>query len=340
MTKQFVSVFTIAILIVGMAEGVWTEEAKPEKSEAEKVENPEKAERSDEKKPALPKLTKEEIADLEGIVVGVSLLTRTHQFYRDLEAGLKARAKSYKIELRIDSAEFDPNRQADQLDNYIVQGVDAILVCPCDSLSIGTSIEKINKAQIPVFTADVAAKSGKVICHIASDNVAGGRLAAKAMGEALGETGGDIVVIDHPAVMSVIDRMKGFEEEIKKYPNVRIVGRNPGWGKRDEAMQVMENFLQSVPNLAGVFGINDDTALGALAAIQATGKAGKIVVVGYDATPEAREKIDQGLIYADAIQYPEKIGTLTMDAIACYFAGKKIPKSLPVECGLYGPKQP
>ncbi|MFH1738102.1 MAG: substrate-binding domain-containing protein [bacterium] len=297
-------------------------------------------EKKEEKKPPLPKLSKEEIADLEGIVVGVSLLTRAHQFYRDLETGLRNTAKKYKIELRIDSAEFDSSRQADQLDNYIVQGVDAILVCPCDSLSIGTSIEKINKREIPVFTADVAAKGGDVTCHIASDNQAGGRFAAQAMGQALGENGGDIVIIDHPAVMSVIDRVKGFDEEITKYPKVRIVGRNPGWGKRDEAMQVMENFLQSVPNLAGVFGINDDSALGALAAIQAAGKAGQIIIVGYDATPEAREKIDQGLIYADAIQFPEKIGTLTMDAIACHFAGQKIPKTIPVECGLYGPKKP
>ena len=296
-------------------------------------------EEKEKRKSPLPKLSEEEIADLEGIVVGVSLLTRQHQFYRDLETGLRNAARKYNIELRVDSAEFDSYRQADQLDNYIVQGVDAILVCPCDSLTIGTSITKINKQKIPVFTADVAAKSGNVVCHIASDNQAGGRFAAQAMGRALGEIGGDIVIIDHPAVMSVIDRVRGFDEEIKKYPNVRIVARNPGWGKREEAMQVMENFLQSIPNLAGVFGINDDSALGALAAIQAAGKTGEIVIVGYDATPEAREKIDQGLIYADAIQFPEKIGALTMDAIACHFAGQKIPRTIPVECGLYGPKR-
>jgi ribose transport system substrate-binding protein len=291
-----------------------------------------------EDKPVLPELTAEEIADLEGLTVGVSLLTRTHQFYRDLEASLRVTARPYVIELVMDSAEFDPNRQADQVENYVVQNVDALLVCPCDSLSIGTSIAKANKKGIPVFTADIAAKAGEVVCHIASDNVAGGRLAAQALAQALGEAGGDIVVIDHPAVMSVIDRLHGFQEEIKKHPNIRMVGKNPGWGKRDESMQVMENFLQSVPNLVGVFAINDDTALGALAAIQAAGKAGKIAVVGYDATPEAREKIDQGFIYADTIQFPDKIGRVTMHAIACYLAGREVPKVIPVECGLYGPK--
>jgi ribose transport system substrate-binding protein len=289
-------------------------------------------------KSPLPKLTAEEIADLEGLVVGVSLLTRTHQFYRDLETGLLSTARKYKIKLLVDSAEFDPNRQADQIDNYVVQRVDALLVCPCDSLSIGTSIAKVNKERIPVFTADIAAKAGEVVCHIASDNRAGGRLAAQALARALGEDGGNIVIIDHPSVMSVIDRLQGFEEEIKKQANIRVVGKNPGWGKRDESMQVMENFLQSAPSLAGVFAINDDTALGALAAIQAAGKAGKIAIVGFDATPEAREKINQGLIYADTIQFPDKIGRLTMDAIACHFAGHEIPKVIPVECGLYGPK--
>lgn len=289
-------------------------------------------------KPLLPKLTVQEIADLEGLMVGVLLLTRTHQFYRDMESGLRNTARKYKIKLVVDSAEFDPNRQADQFENYVVQNVDAILVCPCDSLSIGTTISRANKKGIPVFTADIAAKAGEVVCHIASDNRAGGRLAAQALAQALGEAGGDIVVIDHPAVMSVIDRMLGFEEEIEKHPTIRIMGRNPGWGKRDESMQVMENFLQSIPNLVGLFAINDDTALGALAAIQAAGRAGEVVIVGYDATPEAREKIDRGLIYADTIQFPDKIGRLTMDAMACYFAGREIPKVIPVECGLYGPK--
>ncbi len=296
-------------------------------------------EKKEEKKPPLPKLEKEEIADIEGLVIGVSLLTRTHQFYRDLEAGMREVAKKYKMRLLIDSAEFDPNRQADQLDNYLVQNVDAVIVCPCDSASVGTSIAKFNKKGIPVFTADIAANSGDVVCHIASDNKEGGRMAARAMAEALGEAGGNIVVIDHPAVMSVIDRLAGFKEELKKHPNIKIVGINPGWGQRAESMQVMENYLQSVSDLRGVFAINDDTALGALAAIQAAGRTDEIVIVGFDGTPEAREKIDQGLIYADSIQYPEKIGTLTVQAIACYFAGREIPKELPVECGQYGPKK-
>ncbi len=296
-------------------------------------------EADNDKKPPLPKLEKEEIADIEGIVVGISLLTRTHQFYRDLEAGMRNVAKKYKMRLLIDSAEFDPNRQADQLDNYLVQNVDAVVVCPCDSASVRTSIAKFNKKGIPVFTADIAANSGDVVCHIASDNKEGGRMAARAMSEALGEAGGKIVIIDHPAVMSVIDRMEGFKEEIEKHPNIEIVGVNPGWGQRAESMQVMENYLQSVPELHGVFAINDDTALGAIAAIQAAGKAGEIVIVGFDGTPEAREKIDQGLIYADSIQYPEQIGTLTIHAIACYFAGREVPKEIPVKCGQYGPKK-
>ncbi len=272
--------------------------------------------------------------------IGVTLLTREHQFYRDLEAGMREAARQLGFELIIVSGEFDLARQAAQIEDFISRKVDAIVVCPVDSRGIGSSIVEANKAGIPVFTADIANLSGqgKVVSHIASDNVEGGRQAARLMVEALQKAGkkeAKIVIINHPGITSVLDRVKGFREVMAQYPQYRILADVPGWGQRDKAMAVMEDILVRLPDVDGVFGINDDSALGALAAIEAAGKAGQIIIVGYDATPEAKAAVEAGKIYGDAIQYPDKIGRLTIETIGRYFRGEQVPEVIPVEVGQY-----
>ena len=107
----------------------------------------------------------------------MSLLTRTHPFYQDLEAGLQEAADASGYKLLISAGEFDVAKQKDQIQDFIVRKVNAIIVSPCDSRSIGTAIKAANDAGIPVFTADIAclAEGVKIICHVASDNIAGGQ---------------------------------------------------------------------------------------------------------------------------------------------------------------------
>jgi ribose transport system substrate-binding protein len=271
-----------------------------------------------------------------GKVVGVSVLTFQHQFFQDLRAGMEQKAREYGFELVVTSGEFDPARQANQIDDFIARKVDAIVVAPCDSVGVGASIEQANKAGIPVFTADIASTSsvGKVVAHVASDNYLGGRKAGELMVKAL-EGQGDIVLITHPGVTSVIDRVRGFKDVVARARGIRILAEVPAWGQRAKATSVMEDLLVRLPNVRGVFGINDDSALGALAAVSAAGKAGKIVIVGYDASPEAREAMKRGLIFGDTIQYPRKMGELTISAVRDHFAGKKLPAWIPVETGVF-----
>ncbi len=268
--------------------------------------------------------------------IGVTLLTVQHQFYQDLRAGLEEEAKSLGYKLIITTAEFDSARQANQIDQFIVQKVDAIVVCPCDSRSVGASIVSANEAGIPVFTADIANMSplGKVVAHVASDNRQGGRVAAKLMAEAL-DGAGKVAILTHPEVTSVMDRVAGFKEGLADHSEIEIVAELSAEGKRDRAVRVTEDLLQSHRDLAGIFAINDDSALGALAAVEAAGKAKQITIVGYDATPEAREKIKSGAIYGDVIQNPRQIGKLTIQTIHDALQGRKVPAVIPVEVGAY-----
>jgi ribose transport system substrate-binding protein len=283
-----------------------------------------------------PENKKTENAPVSKMTIGVSLLTRTHPFYQDLEAGLSEAAKEYGYELLVNAGEFDVAKQKDQIQDFIVRKVNAIIVSPCDSKSIGTAIKAANDAGIPVFTADIAclAEGVKIVCHVASDNVAGGKLAAEAIIAALGGNG-KVAIIDHPEVESVIQRVKGFEEGLAAAPGIQVVAKLSGHGVKDQAFRTAEDILQGHPDLNAIFGINDDSALGALAAVEKAGKSGKVIIIGFDAVPEAREAIKAGKIYADVIQKPHEIGRKTMEAVKTYVSGGTIEPTILIPCGLF-----
>lgn len=274
--------------------------------------------------------------DVTGLTIGVSLLTRTHPFYQELENGLTEAAEAAGYELLITAGEFDVARQKDQIQDFIVRRVNAIIVSPCDSKSIGTAVRAANDAGIPVFTADIAclAEGVEVVSHIASDNVAGGRLAARAVADALNGVG-KVAIIDHPEVESVIQRVKGFEEEIARYEGISVVAKLSGRGVKDQAFRTAEDILQAHPDVTAIFGINDDSALGALAAVEKAGKAGKVKIIGFDAVPEAREAIMAGKIYADVIQKPKEIGRQTIEAIKTYVSGGVVAAQILIPCALF-----
>ena len=265
--------------------------------------------------------------------IGVSLLTRAHVFYKDLEEGLKAEAAKNGYELIITAGEFDLGKQSSQIEDFITRKVDAIVLCPVDSRGIGPAILKANEANIPVFTADIASQEGNIVCHIASDNVAGGRLAGEYLAKLLNGKG-NVAIIGQPTVTSVLDRVQGFKEAIAKFPAIKIVADVNGEGVRDKAMQAAADVLQAHPDLDGIFGINDDSALGSLDAVTQFNRQ-NVSIIGYDAIPPAADAILRGTaLKADVVQYPKKIGEMTVVKIKEYFSGATLPKMVPVEVGI------
>jgi ribose transport system substrate-binding protein len=272
-----------------------------------------------------------------GKTIGFSVQNREAQFYQDMESGMKSEAAKYGYTVVVVDAARDNAKQQSQVEDFISQKVAAIVLTPYDSQAIGSAIVEANKSSIPVFTADIASasKDGKVVSHIASDNVQGGLQAGKLMCAALPGHVGTIAIIDEPEVTSVQDRVKGFKDGIKACPGVTVVSDIDGGGERAKASSSMEDILQSHKDLKGVFGINDDSALGAAKAIEAAGLKGKIAVIGYDAAPDARAAIAAGTMYGDAIQHPDQIGAKTIDAIHDYFNGKTPPAKIAVAVGTY-----
>jgi ribose transport system substrate-binding protein len=266
--------------------------------------------------------------------VGVTLLTEAHVFYQDLKRGMQQAADSLGIDLHIVAGEWDLARQTSQVENFITQKMDAIVIAPVDSRGIVSAVEEANRAGIPVFTADIAAAGGDVTAHIASDNAQGGRLVGEFLARRL-DGRGKVAILDQPTVTSVIDRVRGFREAVAGYPGISIVAAPAvERGLREVAKQKTDNLLQSHPDLNAIFGSNDDCALGALASIRAAGRTG-IVIVGFDATPEAQAAIREGSpLLADAIQYPVTIGRRTVEAISEYVHGEAVPRMIPIPVGI------
>jgi ribose transport system substrate-binding protein len=266
-------------------------------------------------------------------VIGATLLTATHAFYKDLEAGLRDTASAKGFDLVVVACEMDPARQASQIEDFVARRVRALIVAPCDSSAVVPALAGPERAGIPVFTVDIAAHGGRVVSHVASDNLQGGRLAAETLAGLVGGRG-KVLVIDHPTVASVQHRTQGFEEVLKKYPGITIVGRPSADGQRAKATQIMEDMLQAHRDLKGVFGINDDSALGASNVIEAAGRA-DIAVVGFDATEEAQAAIRRGgPLKADIAQHPRRIGETAMDLVVRHLAGESVPASVAIEVGV------
>jgi ribose transport system substrate-binding protein len=273
-----------------------------------------------------------------GKVIGVSIQNREAQFYQEMENGMRSEAAKHGYTVTVVDASRDNSKQQSQVEDFISQKVAAIVLTPYDSQAIGSAIVEANKANIPVFTADIAntSREGKVIAHIASDNVQGGAQAGKLMCAALPGKTGAVAIIDEPEVTSVQDRVKGFKQALAGgCPAVKIVADIDGGGERAKASAAMEDILQAHKDLKGVFGINDDSALGAAKAVEASGLKGKVAVIGYDATPEARAAIKKGSMFGDAIQHPDQIGVDTIQAIAQYFDGKTPPAKVSVPVGTF-----
>jgi ribose transport system substrate-binding protein len=269
--------------------------------------------------------------------IGVSIQNREAQFYQDMESGMRDRAAKFGYSLIVVDASRDNAKQQSQVEDFISKRVDAIVLTPYDSQAIGSAIAEANNAGIPVFTADIASTSreGRVVAHIASDNVQGGFQAGKLICSAVGKTG-SVAIIDEPEVTSVQDRVKGFKMALAQLcPGVTIVADVDAGGTRAKASSDTGDVLQAHRDLKGIFGINDDSALGALAAVKAADMDGKIAIVGYDATPEARTAIAKGDMYGDAIQYPAKIGATTIDIIRAYFDSKTPQPVVKIPVGTY-----
>ena len=273
--------------------------------------------------------------------IGVSLLTLDNPFFKVIGDSITAEGKKHGYETVVVSGDKDVAKQGNQIKDFIVKKVSAIVLSPCDSKSIIPVIQEANAAGIPVFTVDIPCNEPgvKIVTQIATDNEGGGREAGQAMIEALGEAGGKIAVLHFKQAESCQLRVKGFMEVIRTHnasgkAKIDVVTELESGAAKDLGYKAAEDALQAHPDLRGIFAINDPAALGARAAVEKAGKT-QVLIIGFDGQPEGKQAIKDGKIYADPIQFPDQMGIRMVDAILRHSKGETLPAQMLIPTRLY-----
>ncbi|MFC8200512.1 substrate-binding domain-containing protein [Streptomyces sp. NPDC057298] len=261
--------------------------------------------------------------------VGLSLSTLNNPFFVQIKEGAQAEAKRLGADLTVTDAQNDASQQANQLQNFTSEGVDSIVVNPVDSDAAGPSVRSANKADIPVVGVDRGVNKAKTAALVASDNVEGGRLGAKALAEKLGGKGKIVILQGLAGTSASRERGAGFEEGLKAYPGIDVVAEQPADFDRTKGLDVMTNLLQAHPDVQGVFAENDEMALGAIKALGS--KAGKSVqVIGFDGTPDGLKAVKEGTMYASVAQQPKELGRIAVENALRAADGKEVEQTVKV----------
>jgi len=240
--------------------------------------------------------------------------------------GAKKTAEANGVELIIYDAENKVDKQASLMEDLIAKKVDAIMTDPINIESLTPMIQEADKAGIPVCTFDRRAEGAPYFAFVGSDDVLGGKMAAKFIADKLGGKGKVIELVGQLGASPTIDRGNGFHEEMKNYPGIEIAFSQSGAFEREKGMSVMEDAMQSVGDFDAVFSHNDDMMMGALQAMKDAGKdLSKIVTISYDGVPDALKAIQDGLHDA-TIQYPVGQAGKAMQIIIDYLKTKKMPE--------------
>ncbi len=243
--------------------------------------------------------------------LGFAISALNQPFMTQMKKGAEAEAKAQGAEINIQDAQEDASTQANQVQNFTSKNVKALIINPVDSDAAGPSVKAASNANIPVVAADRGVNKAEVKTTVASDNVEGGKMAAKSLADQLGGKGKILVLRGQVGTSSSRERAKGFSEGIKKYPGIKIVAKQPANFLRDKGLDVTTNVMQAHPDLDGIFAENDEMALGAAKALGSK-SGGDVKLVGFDGTPEALKAVKKGTISSTVAQQPAELGKMAV----------------------------
>ncbi len=247
-------------------------------------------------------------------------------FYVTMDCGARAKAETLGVTIDTQGPErFDATLQTPILNAVVQSKPDAIMIAPNDKQAMIAPIQAAIEAGIPVFCVDTTISSDIQLADIATDNAEGGRLAARGLAEAIGNTGKVFVVNVKPGISTTDLREQGFAEGIKEFPDIQYLGQEYCDDDPTIAAQVTSARLQSDPDLAGIFGTNLFAAEGAAAAVREQGKQGQIKIVGFDAGPTQVQDLRTEVVDILIAQHPGEIGEIAVQLIFDYLESEQKP---------------
>ncbi len=267
-------------------------------------------------------------ASAQQLKIGVSFQELNNPYFVTMKQALEASAKTMGAKLIVTDARHDVSKQVSDIEDLVQQGVQILLLNPTDSVGVQSAVKSAKAAKVVVVAIDAQA-SGGVDSFVGSKNRDAGYKACKYMAERIGGKG-KIAILDGIPVVPILERVTGCEAAVKEFPGLKIVAKQNGKQERDTAMSVTENMLQANPDLKGVFSVNDTGAMGALAAIDASGKDIKLVSV--DGAPDAIKAIlkPNSKFIATSAQSPRDQVRLGLAIALAKYWGAAVPETIPV----------
>ena len=223
------------------------------------------------------------------------------------------KAEEAGIELITVDAERSALKQVEQVESFIAQKVDAIIMNPCEVEASSPAVTKALAAKIPIINVN-SETSAKPSAFVGSDDVESARIAMKYIAERLGGKGNVVMMHGYMGQAAQMKREQGAREILKQYPNLKLLANQTGEWDRAKAMSLMENWIQSFgPQINAVFAHNDEMGLGAVKALTDAGLKDKVIVVSIDAIPDALQAVKKGTLDATVFQNAEQQGSKAID---------------------------
>lgn len=259
--------------------------------------------------------------------IGVVVKALDSEHWLTVKKGAEAAAKEENVDIIVLAPDKESNveQQFRIVEDLIQQKVSALAIAPCDSTGIVPIIQKANSAKIPVITVDTNADAD-VISFVGTDNAMGGKMSGERIVKILNGKGKVALITGVPGQQTHRDRVTGFKDAIKASPDIKLVSEQPANSESALAMTVMENILESNPDLEAVFCTNALMALGAVEAIDAKGKSGKVKVIGFDTQTDALNMVKQGKIDSMVAQSPYNMGYQAIKNAVAHLNGKGAQK--------------
>jgi ribose transport system substrate-binding protein len=267
--------------------------------------------------------------------IGMSFQELDNPYFAAMKSAFDEAGRSLGAELYVTDARHDVTKQIGDVEDLVQKGVDILLLNPTDSVGVESAVRTAAKAGVVVVAVDAQA-NGPVDSFVGSRNYEAGRLAGEELARVLSGRGA-VAILDGIPVVPILERVRGFKDAIALHPGIALVGVQNGRQERSTALAVTENLLQSHPDLKGIFSVNDGGALGALAAIQASGR--DVALVSVDGLAEVVQAIVAGGPFkATVAQFPRDQIRIALGIALARHWGATVPNEIPIDVKLLTPE--
>ena len=220
--------------------------------------------------------------------IGLMVQDMSNPFFSAMEKGAKDMADELGATLNVQDAQLDLANQNEQIDAFIQQDVDLIVISAVDEDGIGPAIERAQNAGIIVIAVDTPAAGADAV--VMTDAIEAGEKSCDYLFQQMGGKG-NVLFVDGTPIQTIIDRIQGCNNVLESYPDIKVVGHQASSNDRASGLAVTTDMLTATPDVQGIFGMNDPSALGAVLAVEQAGKTGSIIVTGVDGSPEGVDEL-------------------------------------------------